>query len=206
MSDWSYVVIDRQAVRGNAVSRALSALGYAFPVSGVEEIGDRLPEQCCIVVSDEDGLFADVMSFLRSAASFCPVIAYATAPEVDRVVDALQAGAMSYFSWPCSDEKLHQVIRSVQGSARQALVERHAYYLADHRLRQLTKRESEVLRGISEGCSNKELARTLGISPRTVEVHRSNLFNKLEVRNAAEAVRLVAAKMPDLSRRKSSVH
>ena len=50
----------------------------------------------------------------------------------------------------------------------------------------LTSRESEIANQIVHGSSNKEIARALDISPRTVEVHRANIFKKLEVRNAVE--------------------
>ena len=58
------------------------------------------------------------------------------------------------------------------------------------RVGQLSPREREVLSGVSEGYSSKEVARTLGISPRTVELHRANVLTKLGVRNVAAAVRL----------------
>lgn len=55
----------------------------------------------------------------------------------------------------------------------------------------LTSRERDVLVQLIGGASNKEVAQTLGISPRTVEVHRANLMHKLKARNAADLVRIV---------------
>ena len=54
----------------------------------------------------------------------------------------------------------------------------------------LSRREREVLELLSAGCSNKEIARTLAISPRTVEIHRGNMMTKLHAGHAADAVRL----------------
>ena len=62
----------------------------------------------------------------------------------------------------------------------------------------LTPREQEVLAGIFNGCTGKEIARDLGLSPRTVETYRANIFTKLDVRSAVEAVRLLAEKLPEL--------
>ena len=61
---------------------------------------------------------------------------------------------------------------------------------ARRRIDQLSKREREVLDWLSEGCSNKAIARELEISPRTVEIHRANMMDKLGAGHAAEAVRL----------------
>ena len=55
----------------------------------------------------------------------------------------------------------------------------------------LTPRESDVLKQIAAGASNKEAGRQLGISPRTVEVHRARIMEKLRARNAADLVRIV---------------
>lgn len=61
---------------------------------------------------------------------------------------------------------------------------------ARDRIASLSEREREVLEWLSEGSSNKVMARELEISPRTVEIHRANMMNKLGARHAAEAVRL----------------
>lgn len=55
----------------------------------------------------------------------------------------------------------------------------------------LTPREREVLEQITNGASNKEAGRQLGISPRTIEVHRARIMDKLRARNAADLVRIV---------------
>jgi two-component system response regulator FixJ len=61
------------------------------------------------------------------------------------------------------------------------------------RLQVLTPRERDVLNGLAEGLPNKTIAYDLGISPRTVEIHRANLMSKLEVRSLSEALRLAFA-------------
>lgn len=61
------------------------------------------------------------------------------------------------------------------------------------RLRSLTPREREVLDGLAQGLPNKTIAYDLGISPRTVEIHRANLMTKLGVRSLSEALRIAFA-------------
>jgi DNA-binding CsgD family transcriptional regulator len=60
----------------------------------------------------------------------------------------------------------------------------------------LTPREREVLEQITNGASNKEAGRLLGISPRTIEVHRARIMDKLHARNAADLVRIVLTQHP----------
>jgi FixJ family two-component response regulator len=70
------------------------------------------------------------------------------------------------------------------GEARRRLIE------ARQRIGTLSRGEREVLDWLSEGCSNKAIARALEISPRTVEIHRANMMEKLGATHSAEAVRL----------------
>ena len=64
---------------------------------------------------------------------------------------------------------------------------------AEVRLQALTPRERDVLDGLAEGLPNKTIAFDLGISPRTVEIHRANLMSKLQVRSLSEALRVAFA-------------
>ena len=64
------------------------------------------------------------------------------------------------------------------------------FFFARNLLSNLSGREREVLEGLTNGGSNKDIARILSISPRTVEIHRANMMNKLGARHAAEAIRI----------------
>ena len=64
--------------------------------------------------------------------------------------------------------------------------------------RELTRREQEVALLIADGVTNKEAGRRLGISPRTVEIHRAHIMAKLGARNAADLVRIVLSRYGEL--------
>ncbi len=76
-------------------------------------------------------------------------------------------------------------------SQKEAAGERRAD--AEVRLQALTPRERDVLDGLTQGLPNKTIAYDLGISPRTVEIHRANLMTKLDVRSLSEALRIAFA-------------
>jgi two-component system response regulator FixJ len=122
-----------------------------------------------------------------------PVIMLTGHGTVEMCRRAFKAGAAEFLEKPVDDEQLlealqHAVRQHVRSRERaqadQAACERHA---------QLSEREREVLRFIVDGLTNKEIARTLALSPRTVETHRANLFAKLGCESLAQLIRRYAA-------------
>ena len=106
---------------------------------------------------------------------------------------AFKAGAAEFLEKPVNDEAL---LEALQNGVRQHVRsrQRHQADRADReRFAQLSERECEVLGLIVEGLTNKEIGRALGLSPRTVETHRANLFAKLQAPSLAQLIRHYAA-------------
>lgn len=106
---------------------------------------------------------------------------------------AFKSGAAEFLEKPVNDE---QLIEALQSAVRQHIRSRERVQgdqAARERLAQLSAREREVLGHIAEGLSNKEIARLLELSPRTVESHRANLFAKLACDSLAQLVRRYGA-------------
>jgi len=106
---------------------------------------------------------------------------------------AFKAGAAEFLEKPVNDEAL---LEALQNGVRQHVRSRQRHQ-ADRAVRerfaQLSEREREVLGLIAEGLTNKEIGRALGLSPRTVETHRANLFAKLQAPSLAQLIRHYAA-------------
>jgi two-component system response regulator FixJ len=122
-----------------------------------------------------------------------PVIVLTGHGTVEMCRRAFKAGAMEFLEKPVHDETL---IEALQNAVRQHVAsrERHqAGRAARERYAQLSPREREVLGLIVAGLTNKEIGRALELSPRTVETHRANLFNKLETESLAQLIRQYAA-------------
>ncbi len=122
-----------------------------------------------------------------------PIIMLTGHGTVEMCRRAFKAGAAEFLEKPVNDE---QLIEALQQAVRQHVKsrERHqADRLARERYAQLSEREREVLGLIVEGLTNKEIARALGLSPRTVETHRANLFAKLQAESLAQLIRAYAA-------------
>jgi len=169
------------------------ALGHHAEVySDLDELLDRPPQGGVIIACEnllEDGIPA-LLDRLGNEGIWAPLVAASTDPGVDDVVGAIQAGALDYLKLPLTEVELVRMIAHVQSDAGRHAEARRRLVDARRRIGALSRREREVLDWLSQGCSNKAIARELDISPRTVEIHRANMMGKLGANHSAEAVRL----------------
>jgi FixJ family two-component response regulator len=137
----------------------------------------------------------DILKALNARTYRAPVFIVSGDGDVALAVQAIKNGAHDYILKPFDPQDIiARVRKTVAGRARQ-LAENRARGLAGNFPGRalLTPRECEVLAAVTAGSSNKEIGRRLGISPRTVEVHRARIMEKLGARNAADLVRIVLA-------------
>lgn len=135
-----------------------------------------------------DGLA--VLQELRDRGILLPVIIITGHGDVALAVRAMRAGAVDFIEKPFEKAALVAAIATAQlhndGRERFQVMAREA----EVRLNVLTPREKDVLAGLVDGHANKVIAYDLGISPRTVEIHRANLMTKLDVDSLSEVLRI----------------
>ena len=174
-------------------ARIAFALGHHAEVYGdLDELLER-PVWEGIVIAADDGSPDAAPRLIRELGQrgcWAPVVLAAPEPEVERVVAAVKAGALDYLSLPLEMGSFARRLDSILAEAGEHAERRRREVEAQHAVSLLSRREREVLELLSAGCSNKEIARTLAISPRTVEIHRGNMMTKLHAGHAADAVRL----------------
>lgn len=132
----------------------------------------------------------DLIAALRAEAFGVRIFLLADSnPEASEVVRAVRAGAVAVFVRPFQPA---QMIQAVSDELRQDLRESDSSGAPPkiQGLTSLTEREREVLRHVVAGRTNREAAEVLGISPRTIEVHRAAAMRKLGARNTAEMIRI----------------
>jgi two-component system response regulator FixJ len=192
-----YLVDDDEGVRRSA-SFMLRTSGYlvkTFP-SGVDflAVAKEVPPGCILLdirMPEMDGL--EVQKALRDQGVLLPVIVLTGHGDVSLSVQAMKGGAIDFIEKPF--EKAALVSALEEGFARiEETGRRHARAEeARVRLQALTPREQDVLQGLVRGHPNKTIAYDLGISPRTVEIHRANLMSKLQVPSLSDALRIAFA-------------
>ncbi|MGO8925081.1 MAG: response regulator FixJ [Xanthobacteraceae bacterium] len=119
-----------------------------------------------------------------------PVIVITGHGDIALAVEAMKIGAADFFEKPFDDDLL---VASVRAALRQREDQtKHGAERAEieHRISTLSPREKDVLTGLIEGRANKQIAFDLGISPRTVEIYRANLMNKMQANSLSDLVRM----------------
>ena len=138
----------------------------------------------------EDGL--TLLRRIKSLRMGTPVFMLENHPRVDAAVAAMKAGAADVVTKPVDNEYLVGLVRdAMRQDIHLTAVSAGRRSVEVRGFSQLTPREREVLQLISNGQSNKEAGRELGISPRTIEVHRARVMEKLGARNTADLMRIV---------------
>ncbi len=120
-----------------------------------------------------------------------PVIFLTGHADVPTAVDAVKRGAYDFSEKPFSDNALVDRIEQALALSRSVLEQELTARGLRQRLNELTEREREVMRLVVEGLPNKRIAEQLDISVRTVEVHRSRVFDKMDVKSAVELSNLL---------------
>ncbi|HWU92278.1 MAG TPA: response regulator transcription factor [Sphingomicrobium sp.] len=192
-----YIADDDDAIR-RSVSFALKTSGFQVRVyeSGGELL-KRAPdlEPGCILLDIRmpgmDGL--EVQEALQAKGVSLPVIIMTGHGDVSLAVRAMKSGAVDFIEKPFQKAVLLGAIEQAMGRLNHAAANREQASEAAIKLKALTPRERDVLDGLAKGLPNKSIAYDLGISPRTVEIHRANLMSKLGVNSLSEALRIAFA-------------
>ncbi|HEX8214726.1 MAG TPA: response regulator [Allosphingosinicella sp.] len=168
----------------------MAAQGFRDGQGFVEDVAQLDPG--CILLDVRmprmDGF--QVMAALKEAGIEWPIIVMTGHGEIPVAVRAMKLGAVDFIEKPFSEDLLMSSLERAFLLLKDRGAKADTIRRANQRIGRLTRREQEVLRGLIAGYSNKLLANRMGLSLRTVEMHRANMMDRLEVASLAEALTL----------------
>ena len=186
-------IVDDEAVVRKALKFLLESEGWtveAYEKGSEFLIEDRPSLIGCLILDvampEMNGL--ELYRRLRERNYEVPVIFLTGHGDVDMAVQAMKDGAIDFIQKPINEERLLSAVRydeSHRGWTISAEEEKKRYQT-------LTAREKQILSLIAKGLINKEVSERLGLSPRTIEVHRQKGLHKLGVQTVSELVRLLS--------------
>jgi two-component system response regulator DctR len=191
-----HIVDDEDVIRDSlawlAQSRGIEACGYASAQAFLDQAGASFDANGdCVLLDvrmpDLNGVAVFDQLSGRGLTGRLPVIFLTGHGDVPMAVDTLKRGAFDFFEKPFNDNQLMDRVEEALAQSRQAGVGA----AVQSRLASLSAREREVLDLILAGKLNKVIADKLGISMRTVEVHRAHIFDKMQVKAAVELAGLL---------------
>jgi len=178
------------------IARRLFSLGFHTEIyASTQEFVEFAPKDGIILIDDGNhpsGLIA-MIADLERVGTGMPVIAFCASPSIKSAVAAMKARAVNYLSLEVADVSLASAINEAyhDGERKRSFLTEVA--ACGKMIGHLSPRERQVLEMLVEGESNKGMARVLGLSPRTVEIHRMKLMGKLGAKSPAQAVKIWCA-------------
>ncbi len=198
MTDYPvYLIDDDDGVR-RSVGFMLKTSGYRVKAfeSGEELLSHLRDLEPGYILLDvrmpgRDGL--EIQAELRERGVTYPVIVMTGHGDVDMAVKAMKSGASDFIEKPFGKSTLLGALENAGNRLADNGLRHARRDEAQVLINGLTQRETEVLAGLVKGYPNKTIGYDLGISPRTVEIHRANVMNKLEVHNLSDLLRIAFA-------------
>ena len=185
------LLVDGDFRRRAAISHCLAGSDlHVEPFEDTAELFSRWPRDGMLLVHDTGDAISVLLEHMGQTGDWLPIIAFAEAPSIRRIVEAVLQGAVDYLVWPFSVPDLEDSMRVAEDRARSVSSSKLREAVARSRVDRLTKREREVLTGVAGGLSNRLIGEKLSISPRTVEIHRANMLSKMGANHTSEAIRI----------------
>ena len=201
-------IVDDDAEARDSLALLLGSAGFntrAFATAGAFLAAAPAAVTGCALfdvrLPDMNGI--ELLSQLRAIGSRLPVVVITAYADVPLAVEAMKAGASDFIEKPYAADTLLAGIDRALSSAARTGVDAGAVAAILERFARLTEREREVFALLVAGMQNKQIGHRLGISPRTVEVHRAHVLEKMQAANVSQLVRmgLTAGLAPGLAGR-----
>jgi two-component system, LuxR family, response regulator FixJ len=189
-----FVIDDDQAARESLTfllrTEGITARGYG---SAAAFLAQLLPDHQGCIVTDVRMPEMDGIALVRHLARIgnrMPIVVITGHADIPLAVEAMRAGVADFIEKPFESDTILRAVRRSLEQAESAGLMQNERVTIERRMALLTQREREVCDAVVQGNSNKEIALALGISPRTVEIHRANVMSKMQADSLSGLVRM----------------
>ena len=198
MNPIAHIVDDDEAIRDALtwLFKSRHVASHAWPSAEAFLADWREDLRGCLVLDVRMGGMSGLQLFdlLCERGSRLPVIFLSGHGDIPLAVAAVKKGAFDFVEKPFNDNELVDRALAALDMHRQQVSKRAAVQAIEERVAQLTQREIEVMERVLAGQMNKVIASDLGVTMRTVEVHRARIFEKMGVRSAVELAQVLATR------------
>ena len=189
-----HIIDDEEAVRDSATalleSEEFSVVAYASGAAFLSALDEATPGCILLDIHMPELTGLELQRLLNERALNWPVIVLTGQGDVATAVQAMKGGAFEFLEKPYRSEALLATVTQALDSFSAATEEAERIASARALIDSLTSRERQVMRGLLAGLPNKLIGFKLGISPRTVDVYRANVMDKLKARGLSTVVRV----------------
>jgi len=193
-----YIVDDDEAVRDSLrwllEANSYRVRAYASAESFLAEYDEQQPGVLIVDVRMPGMSGLELQEQLIARKSTMPVVFITGHGDIPMAISTMKKGAVDFLEKPFDETALREIVGRMFEQANQRLSQAKAVRQHEAMLARLTSREQQVLERIVAGRLNKQIADDLGISIKTVEAHRANIMEKLQVTTVADLMQVALAK------------
>ena len=200
LAEMLFTLLDPDAERRSAVAAAFAPfVNRLVPRESLDQLMANWPMTGFILVHASGSMVADLQNAMRIRGRWRTHVAYGEVLSADAIVDAVLGGAIDYHGWPIGEDELLDRMQSWPHRSRQTGMRELRKIRARKRVDLLTPRQIQILNLMRFGNNGAQVADELGLSARTVEIHRLNMVKRLGVANSAAAIRMITeAELPTI--------
>jgi FixJ family two-component response regulator len=193
-----YIVDDDEAVRDSLrwllEANSYRIRAYASAESFLAEYDEQQPGVLIVDVRMPGMSGLELQEQLIARKSSMPIVFITGHGDIPMAISTMKKGAVDFLEKPFDETALREIVGRMFEQANQRLTQAKAVRQHEAMLARLTSREQQVLERIVAGRLNKQIADDLGISIKTVEAHRANIMEKLQVTTVADLMKVALAK------------
>lgn len=196
MNNTIHIIIESDNVIKNKLKLMMDSFGFNFKFYNDEDVftsnytypNEEGAKECVLIFLNSETNHFDRLNNINGSFGILPFIVLSEKSSVELCRESFKSGAFDFFSFPFKDSDVAYAISNATDHFINVYEEYKKYTHLTDKFDRLSNREKEVMDMILKGNTSKETAEILELSPRTVEVHRSNIYTKLGIKSLPQLI------------------